>query len=107
MEVLVAFLGSGALAAIISGVFSNVAARRATNNGIEAGVQILLYNQLKGLGRKYIIDQHVSTDDLEDYLRMYQVYHALCTSHPGNACVTNHDFLEELVAQVRKLYANN
>lgn len=107
MEIAVALLGSGALASVISGIFSIIATRRAKNDGVEAGVQILLYNQLKGLGHKYIVDQHVSTDDLEDYLRMYQVYHALCTSKTGNSCVTNQDFLEELVSQVRKMYAMN
>lgn len=107
MEVVIALLSSSALAAIVSGIFSMIAARRVTNNGVEAGVQILLYDRLKCLGRKYIIDQHISTDDLEDYLRMYQVYRALCEAQPKGACVTNNDFLEELVGQVRKLYALN
>lgn len=94
MEIVLAILGSSALASLISGIFSLASNRKKQESGVEAGVQILLYDRIKHLGTKYIEKGSIGYDEYEDLIRMHNVYH---TALNGNG------FLDELMAQVRKL----
>ena len=53
MEIFAAVLGSGALSALISGIFALVRDKKAQKDGVRAGVRQLLYDKIKFLGRKY------------------------------------------------------
>lgn len=75
MEVLLAVIGSSAMASIISGIFSLIKDRKSKDDGLEAGVRILLYDRIKHLCRKYCEAGHISSDDYEDLIKMHQVYH--------------------------------
>ncbi|HNX13850.1 MAG TPA: hypothetical protein PK854_12300 [Oscillospiraceae bacterium] len=96
MEIFAAILGSGALSALISGVFALVRDQRAKKDGVRAGVRQLLYDKIKYLGRKYAAAGEVSEEDLEDLIDMHKIYHdELC----GNG------YLDHVMAGVRALPA--
>ena len=94
MEILLAVLGSSALASLISGVFSLVANRKKAESGVEAGVRILLYGNIKHLGTKYTARGFITPDEYEDLTRMHAVYH--------NA-LNGNGFLDDIMDQVRRL----
>lgn len=75
MEIFAAILGSGALSALVSGVFALVRDRKARNDGVRAGVRQLLYDKIKHLGNMYIAAGQISPDDLEDLIDMHKIYH--------------------------------
>ncbi|HNX15654.1 MAG TPA: hypothetical protein PKH29_12480 [Oscillospiraceae bacterium] len=75
MEILVAVLGSGALSALISGVFTVACNRSKKKDGVRAGVRMLLYDKIKHLGNKYSSAGEISEEDLEDLFNMHKIYH--------------------------------
>ena len=91
--IIIAIIGSGALSAIISGVFGLVQNRKKKKDGLRDGVRIMLYDRIKHLGRKYIADEEVSAEDLEDLISMHTIYHEL----GGNG------FLDSVMSQVKAL----
>ena len=71
MEVIIAAVGSGALAAIISGIFG-----MAQKGGVVRKVlRQILYNDIKCFGREYIAAGEISDEDLEDLISMHMIYH--------------------------------
>lgn len=94
MNILIAALSSSALAAIISGVFTLLLARQKKGNSIEAGVRILLYDQIKYRGNHFIERGYVTRDEYEDLIKMHEVYH---TALDGNG------YLDNLMLEVNKL----
>lgn len=94
MEVLLVVIGSSAMASIISGIFSLIKDRKSKDDGLEAGVQILLDDRIKHLCLKYCEAGHISLDDYEDLIKMHQVYH---NSLHGNG------FLDSEMESVGKL----
>lgn len=86
MDILIAALSSSALAAVISGVFTLLSARKKKANGTEAGVRILLYDRIKDLGNQFVERGYVTRDEYEDLIRMHEVYH---TSLDGNGYLDN------------------
>ena len=75
MEVLLAVIGSSAMASVISGIFSLIKDRKSKDDGLEAGVRILLYDRIKHLCLKHCEVGHISADAYEDLVKMHQVYH--------------------------------
>ena len=94
MEIVLAILGSSALASLISGVISLIANRKKQETGVEAGVRILLYDRIKHLGIKYIERGYITHDEYEDLGRMHDVYH--------NA-LNGNGFLDNIMEQVNEL----
>lgn len=94
MEIVLAILGSSALASLISGVISLIANRKKQETGVEAGVRILLYDRIKYLGIKYIERGYITHDEYEDLGRMHDVYHSALN---GNG------FLDNIMEQVNEL----
>lgn len=94
MNILIAALSSSALAAVISGVFALLLARQKKGNGIEAGVRILLYDQIKYRGNHFIERGYVTRDEYEDLIKMHEVYH---TALDGNG------YLDNLMLEVNRL----
>ena len=94
MEILLAIFGSGALAALISGIFGLIRDRKAKKDGMRAGVRQLLYDKIKYLGRKYIAAGEVSEEDLEDLIDMHKIYH---DELEGNG------YLDHIMTEVKKL----
>ena len=72
--------------------------RQHKENGVAAGVRILLYERIKFLGTRYVEKGYVSNDDYEDLLKMHRVYH---NSLKGNG------FLDDIMEQVKKLPRHN
>lgn len=94
MEIFAAILGSGALSALISGVFALIRDKKAQKDGVRAGVRQLLYDKIKFLGRKFIADGEVSEEDLEDLIDMHKIYHDELN---GNG------YLDHIMTEVKKL----
>ena len=94
MEIFVAILGSGALSALISGVFALVRDRKAKKDGVRNGIRQILYDLIKTKGRDYIADGEISTEDLEDLIDAHRIYH---DELQGNG------FLDRIMDDVRKL----
>lgn len=94
MELLLAFIGSSALSALISGIFTLITNRRRKDDGVVAGVRMMLYVHLKREGKEHIEHGEIASEDLEDYLKMHEVYH---TALNGNG------FLDSIVSQVKSL----
>ena len=87
-------------AAVVSGIFGVImfilnrkAAKKDKEIGVAAGVQYLLYLNLKKLCADYLSAGYISTDDLKILVQMWQVYHGL----GGNG------YLDELINIVKKL----
>ena len=81
-ETIIAACGGAATAGLFS-VILWVLNRRAAKkdksdekkDGTAAGVQILLYDRIKTRCCKYIEIGEITTEDLEDLMRMHQIYH--------------------------------
>ena len=89
----VAFLGSSALATLIQCIFTAVRERKGKRDTTRDGVRILLYDRIKSKGRKYIAAKEITTEDLEDLIAMHNIYHGM----GGNG------FLDKLMAEVKGL----
>lgn len=102
MEVLTAVIGSSALTALVSSVCTYVFNKKQRadekQDSVALGVQMLMYHELKLLGKEYISQGFISSEDLEDYVRMHEVYHGPLE---GNG------FLDSLLAQVKRLPIRN
>lgn len=94
MEFIIAILGSGALSALISGIIAIVRERKSKKDGVRAGVRQLLYDKIKSLGRKYIEDDEVTAEDLEDLIDMHKIYHDELN---GNG------YLDHVMEEIKKL----
>lgn len=93
MEIIIAVIGSGALSALISGLFTVYSNRKKKDDGVRSGVRILLYDRIKHLGNVYINSGSVTGDAYEDLLSMHEAYHEL----GGNG------YLDRIMADVGKL----
>lgn len=93
---ILAIISSGALSAIIGGLFARSNQKKEENNGVREGVRVLLYDRLKHLCKKHIQEGKITSDQLEDILSMHNAYHNI----GGNG------FLDSLISQVKKLPIN-
>ena len=75
MEVLLAVIGSSALASCISGIFTLIASRKNKSEGVESGVRILLYKQIKDMCNEYLRTETITAEQYEDLIKMHQIYH--------------------------------
>ena len=93
-ELIIAVVGSGALSAVISGVFTLVLRKKQREDSVSAGVRQLLYDRIKYLCKEHIARGYIASNDLEDLRRMHKIY------HDDLAC---NGFLDDLMAEVRRL----
>jgi len=100
-QIVLAIIGGG----FISGIFNIITWKLNRNACLEdaeakgdsdttAGLRILLYDRIKHLGKRYILDGEISAEDLEDLIAMHKVYH---DNLSGNG------FLDSVMAQVKRL----
>lgn len=91
--IIVAIISSGALSTLISGIFSVWRSRKEREDGVVAGVRMLLYDRVKFLGKKYLERSQVTIEELEDLVEMHRIYHSL----GGNG------FLDSIMDSVKHL----
>ena len=94
LAIVLAILSSGALSALISGLFARSERKKRKDTGISAGVRMLLYDKIKYLCKEHISHGYIATHDLEDLCRMHKIYHE---ELDGNG------FLDGLMSEVHKL----
>ena len=94
MEILIAVLGSSAVASLISGIFMLINNRRRRKTGLESGIRILLYDRIKELGAQYIKQDRITFEQYEDLLKMHSVYHS---ELGGNG------FLDDIMRRVKSI----
>ncbi len=92
--IIVAIISSGALSTLVSALFNVWQARKKRNDGVRAGMKMLLYDRIKHLGKSYIERGSISTDELEDLVEMHSIYHE---DLDGNG------FLDAIMASVKAL----
>lgn len=93
---------SGAFgAALVAGIFGLLQRRRdqkdkkaARDDDMICGVRMLLYAEIKHLGKAYLVREYITTEELEDLIAMHKVYH---DALGGNG------FLDALMEQVKSL----
>ena len=93
-EVILAVVGSGALSAVISGIFTTISTKRKQKGGVAAGVQQLMYDRIKYLCKSHLARGRIASNDLEDLERMHTIYH---DDLDGNG------YLDDLMKKVRSL----
>lgn len=93
-EIIAALLGGSALSAIISGLFGLAQTKRRRKDGVAAGVQALMYDRIKYLCKSHLARGQIASNDLEDLIRMHQIYH---DDLNGNG------YLDELMDAVEEL----
>ena len=74
-EILIAILGSGVLSTLISGLFTFLQSRRDAKNATALGVKSVLQDRIKWLGKQHIKRGCITFEDLEDLIKMHEVYH--------------------------------
>lgn len=101
MSILIAVISGGVVSAIVSGLFSVVlwrlnrkAAKEDKGDDIKCGLRMILYVEIKRLGKECIARGNIHTEELEDLIAMHKVYH---DKLGGNG------FLDNLMAQVKRL----
>lgn len=110
-SMVIALLSSGAVAALVSGIFSIVVVRVQNKMQREAqaaskaaaiaeGVKLLLYDRIKHLGNSYIQHGYVTSEQMEDLIMMHNVYH-----DPDK--LNGNGFLNNLMEQVKRLPMHN
>ena len=92
-DIILAIIGSGVLSTIISGAFAIWKSRKEREDGITAGVRMLLYDRVKFLGKKYLEKGQVTAEELEDLVEMHRIYHSM----GGNG------FLDSIMDSVKHL----
>ncbi len=97
MTIIIAIISSGALSAVISGIFSLVQSRKKKSDGVTAGVQQLLYDRIKYLCKAHLERGIIASNDLDDLERMHKIYH---DDLNGNG------FLDDMMEAVRRLKIN-
>jgi soluble cytochrome b562 len=98
---IIAIIGSGGFAALISGIFGLIKDRNIRKScdqksiqETREGVQKLLYNDIKRTGKKYLKAGKLSSEDLEDIIDTHRIYHDKLS---GNG------YLDDLMDKVKKL----
>lgn len=94
MEIIIAIIGSGALSAFISGMFTSINNRKKKEDGVSKALRQLLYNQIKEKGKTYISNGYITAEELEDLTATHSIYH---DDLGGNG------YLDSLMAAVRGL----
>lgn len=75
--IIIAIISSGALSTLITGLFTVWKSRKEREDGVTAGVRILLYDRVKFLGKKYLEKGMVTAEELEDLVEMHHIYHSM------------------------------
>lgn len=94
MELVAVIISSGAMSAIIGGVFGCIQNNRGWKKKVFGVLQIILYDRIKYLCRKYIEAGEISGEDLEDLIIMHKKYH---DDLDGNG------YFDELMLEVKAL----
>lgn len=96
IETLIAACGGAAVAGIFQLIvllINNRKKKHDKQDSVAEGVMELLQDRIKHLAKHYLKDGEISTEDLEDLMRMHKVYKAL----GGNG------YLDQLMTAVKEL----
>lgn len=77
MELIIAIVGSGALSAVISGVFALINNRMKKNDAMSKGLRMALYFEFRTSALQKIAEGQITPDDLEAMIEGYNAYKAL------------------------------
>lgn len=94
--IIIAIIGSGALSALISGLFSVYTKRKEVKSALNEGMSMLLLAELKRSGEAFVSKGRIDVDDLEAYNKMYSIYH-------DKDKLNGNGFAEAIVSKVRAL----
>jgi len=92
--IIVAILGSGAFASIVTAIINALQKRKDAKSGVNQAVRLILKDRLRYLCLKYIEQGYVYADELEDLLSGHKIYH---NTLGGNG------YLDVLIDNVKRL----
>lgn len=92
--IIIAILGSGALSALVSGVFTLIANRKNKETAERKAMRLIMYRTIKQDAQAYIERGYVRPDELEDIVAYHNCYHS---DLGGNG------FLDSLMDKVKRL----
>lgn len=93
MEIIIAIIGSGALSAVISGVFQLLAKKNEKKTASGKALLALLWDSTDRNGQKYIEEGSITADELHRILTMFEAYKGL----GGNG------YMDTLIDNVKRL----
>lgn len=94
VTILVAALGSGALSALVTQIFTLLNKREEKKSGVAEGMRLILKDRLRFLCVHYISQGWIYEDELDDLITMHDCYH---TKLNGNG------YLDTLMSKVKAL----
>ena len=97
MEIIIAIIGSGALSAAISGVFQLLAKKNEKKTASGKALLALLWDSTDQLGKRYIEEGSITTDELHRILTIFEAYKGL----GGNG------YMDTLIDNVKRLPISN
>ena len=92
--IIIAILGSGLLSTIVNQVCNAINRKAEARNGVQQGLRLVLKDRLRFLCIRYIEQDWIYEDELEDLIAMHDCYHSTLQ---GNG------YLDELMARAKKL----
>lgn len=92
-SIIVAIIGSGALSAVISGVFQLLAKKNEKKTASGKALLALLWDSTDSLGQRYIEEGSITADELHRILTMFEAYKGL----GGNG------YMDTLIDNVKRL----
>ena len=96
-QVIIAIIGSGALSAVISGVFQLLAKKNEKKSASGKALLALLWDSTDQLGKRYIEEGSITADELHRILTMFEAYKGL----GGNG------YMDTLIDNVKRLPISN
>lgn len=65
------------IGAVLLSIFNYIKSKSSANKLIKDGVLAILHNKIYTLGKQYIAQKYIATEDLKDFEYLYKAYHAL------------------------------
>lgn len=96
-QVIIAIIGSGALSAVISGLFQVLAKKNEKKSASGKALLALLWDSTDSLGQRYIEEGSITADELHRILTMFEAYKGL----GGNG------YMDTLIDNVKRLPISN
>lgn len=92
--IIIAIISSGALSALVSGVFTLIVNRKSKETAERKAMRLIMYRSIKQDAKTYIERGYVRPDELEDIVAYHNCYHG---DLGGNG------FLDSLMEKIKRL----
>ena len=74
MESLYLLFGTGAAAGVVSLIGQIIMRKMDKKHGVHQGVCVILYDRIKCLGKRYISEGCITSEELNDLMKMHTIF---------------------------------